>query len=73
MSPARSSASGAPPIVFVKRDPGHCRTPGGLRSAGRPLQSGSYHRAREEAAARLQEEILRRGEEARRELSALAQ
>ena len=60
---------GAPPFRSVKCGGEHdCRTPGGLRTHGRSLPGGEYHKSRREAAERLMREILDRGEEARREL-----
>ena len=64
---------GAPPFRSVKRGGEHdCRTPGGLRTHGRTLPGGEYHKSRHEAAERLMREILDWGEEARRELQSEA-
>lgn len=60
---------GAPPFLSVRRGLDYqCRTPGGLRTHGRTLPSGEYHRRRHEEAELTRREILDRGEEARREL-----
>ena len=60
---------GAPAFRSVKRGGEHdCRTPGGLRTHGRTLSGGGYHKARREVAGRLKKEILDRGKRARREL-----
>ena len=60
---------GAPPFLSLKRGGEHdCRTPGGLRTHGRTLPGGEHHKARHEAAGRLKQEILDRGERAREEL-----
>ena len=63
------SHCGAPAFRSVRRggEP-DCRTPGGLRTHGRMLPGGEYHKARREAAERLRQQVLDRGEEARREL-----
>ena len=60
---------GAPAFRSVKRGGEHdCSTPGGLRTHGRTLPGSQYHNARHEAAGRLKQEILDRGEQAWREL-----
>ncbi len=59
---------GAPPFVSVRRDPGHCRTPGGPRSVGGPLPHHADHKARVQEAASQKTDIIRAGERARQEL-----
>lgn len=60
---------GAPPFLSVKRGgEADCRTPGGFRTHGRRLPGGEYHKRRVEEAERLEQEILRRGDEARQKL-----
>ncbi len=64
----RCPRCGAPPFVSVKRDPGYCTTPGGLRSLGGPLPHHANHKAREEEAARQKTAIILAGEQAEEEL-----